>query len=126
MGTELSALPDYINPRTGITWPVNTPRWCAEDDGGYVNLIPGEGLVPSDINQNVTSLWRYAKAIRLPKMTYSSMGEGWTPLVPSTWHGREILMKMDFLMPSGSYKDRGVAVMSQTNLCYRNSRRFVW
>ena len=111
MGTELSALPDYINPRTGITWPVNTPRWCAEDDGGYVNLIPGEGLVPSDINQNVTSLWRYAKAIRLPKMTYSSMGEGWTPLVPSTWHGREILMKMDFLMPSGSYKDRGVAVM---------------
>ena len=107
----MTTLPDYINPRTGITWPVCIPRWCAEDDGGYVNLVPGPGLVRSDIDQNVASLWRYAKAIRLPENTFSSMGEGWTPLVPAVWQGQEILMKMDFLMPSGSFKDRGVAVM---------------
>jgi len=109
--TKLSVLPDYINPRTGATWPVRTPRWCAADDGGYVNLTPGAGLVRGDINQSVASLWRYGKAIRLPEMTFFSMGEGWTPLVPAPWQGREILMKMDFLMPSGSFKDRGVAVM---------------
>jgi threonine synthase len=39
------------------------------------------------------------------------MGEGWTPLVAGTWGGAAVLFKLDFLMPTGSFKDRGMTVM---------------
>lgn len=40
-----------------------------------------------------------------------SLGEGWTPLVPDHWADQPLYWKLDALMPSGSYKDRGVCVM---------------
>lgn len=107
----MAKLSEYINPRTGKKWPVQEPLWCAPDDGGYVNLTEGDGLDPSDINTETASLWRYRSAIRLPSQPTASLGEGWTPLVPAQWRGRDVLMKMEFLMPSGSFKDRGTAVM---------------
>lgn len=100
----------YINPRTGATWPTADPLWCAPDDQGYVNLTPGPGLSPEDIDTGEQSLWRYRKALRLgpPSRT---LGEGWTPLLDAEWDGLPVRMKAEFLMPSGSFKDRGTAVM---------------
>lgn len=100
----------YINPRTGATWPTAEPLWCAPDDGGYVNLTPGPGLAPEAIDSGAHSLWRYRKALRLdpPPRT---LGEGWTPLLDAEWGGVPVRMKAEFLMPSGSFKDRGVSVM---------------
>jgi len=40
-----------------------------------------------------------------------SLGEGWTPLIPDSWVGHSLYWKLDTLMPTGSYKDRGVSVM---------------
>lgn len=40
-----------------------------------------------------------------------TMGEGLTPLVPLQLGDSEALAKLDFLMPSGSFKDRGTVVM---------------
>ena len=40
-----------------------------------------------------------------------TLGEGWTPLLTDTWDGMPVLWKLDTLMPTGSYKDRGVCVM---------------
>lgn len=40
-----------------------------------------------------------------------TLGEGWTPLIADEWHGHPVLWKLDALMPSGSYKDRGVSVL---------------
>lgn len=107
----MSELPHYLNPRTDLVWPVATPLWCAPDDGGYVNLTAGNGLDPAAIDTAVPSLWRYRAAIRLPAAEVASLGEGWTPMVPGEWSGRDVLMKMEYLMPSGSFKDRGTAVM---------------
>src|SRR5205085_8025244 len=39
------------------------------------------------------------------------LGEGWTPLENARIGGREFLLKLDYLAPTGSYKDRGSAVM---------------
>jgi threonine synthase len=44
-------------------------------------------------------------------MERTSLGEGWTPLVPDHWSGIPVHWKLDTLMPTGSYKDRGVSVM---------------
>ncbi|MCG8544049.1 MAG: threonine synthase [Alphaproteobacteria bacterium] len=102
---------EYVNPRTNKAWPTETPLWRAPDDGGYVNLTAGSGLSPGDIDRDEASLWRYRQALRLPGPPLRSLGEGWTPLVDGTWDGMAVHMKSEFLMPSGSFKDRGTAVM---------------
>lgn len=99
----------YENRRTGAEWPVETPLWRAPDDGGPVELTPGAGLAPDAIDRHAHSLWRYAAAIRTPKRI--SLGEGWTPLVPASWQGRPVHFKCEHLMPSGSFKDRGISVL---------------
>jgi threonine synthase len=40
-----------------------------------------------------------------------SLGEGWTPLVTREWDGAAIRFKLESQMPTGSFKDRGTAVM---------------
>ena len=40
-----------------------------------------------------------------------SLGEGWTPLVERRWDGAAVLFKLELQMPTGSFKDRGSAVM---------------
>lgn len=102
---------EYLNPRTGKTWPVADALWRAPDDGGYVNLTAGAGLSRDEIEGNAHSLWRYRAALRLPAAPERTLGEGWTPLVDAQWDCAAVLMKMEFLMPSGSFKDRGTAVM---------------
>ncbi len=101
----------YINPRSGATWPTTEPLWKAPDDGGYVNLTPGPGLTPHDIDTNEHSLWRYARAIRLPQPPAVTLGAGWTPLLAAEWDGVPVHLKADYLMVSGSFKDRGTMVM---------------
>jgi threonine synthase len=101
----------YINPRTGATWPIAEPLWKAPDDGGYVNLTPGDGLAPDDIDGAEHSFWRYRSAVRLPKPLETTLGAGWTPLLQTDWNGAPVRMKADYLMTSGSFKDRGTAVM---------------
>ena len=65
------------------------------------------------IAQSVASHWRYRPWLRelLPADDIITLGEGWTPLLSSTWQDRTIHWKMDSHMPTGSYKDRGVSVM---------------
>ncbi len=56
------------------------------------------------------TLWRYGPLLRVPRNV--SLGEGFTPLVPCTVppYGH-FLAKLEFLAPTGSYKDRGTAVL---------------
>ncbi len=39
------------------------------------------------------------------------MGEGFTPLEEMNFNGHPILIKIDYLFPTGSYKDRGATVL---------------
>jgi len=39
------------------------------------------------------------------------MNEGFTPLEEITFDGNRVLIKIDYLFPTGSYKDRGAAVL---------------
>jgi threonine synthase len=101
----------YINPRSGATWPVDTALWRAPDDGDYVNLTPGPGLTPAAIDRETPSMWRYGAAVRLPASPDVTLGEGWTPLLPTPWGDMPVMLKAEYLMPSGSFKDRGTVVM---------------
>jgi threonine synthase len=100
----------YIDPSDGQTYSVEQPRWRSPT-GGYLNLTPGAGLKRAEIDTRCSSLWRYAKAIRVDRSSAVSMGEGCTPLIDLDWEGVSLAAKLEFLMPTGSFKDRGMTVM---------------
>jgi len=100
----------YIEPESGTTYSTQTPRWCA-DSGAYLNLTPGPGLTRDQIKQDRYSVWRYASAIGVYAAHAVTLGEGWTPLIRGEWAGATTHFKLEFMMPSGSFKDRGMTVM---------------
>ena len=64
-------------------------------------------------NTSIHSLWRYREALPIPENTdIVTLGEGLTPLVqldPTDTPNH--LVKLDYLCPTGSYKDRGASVL---------------
>ena len=57
-------------------------------------------------------LWQYAAALPVDSAHARSLGEGMTPLVQGTLDGYQVWFKVDALMPTGSFKDRGAAVFA--------------
>jgi threonine synthase len=100
----------FIEPVSGGTYATDRPRWCA-DDGAYLNLTPGAGLRRSDIRRDRYDVWRYAAAIDVDVSQSVTLGEGWTALNAGEWKGAKTLFKLEFMMPTGSFKDRGMTVM---------------
>ena len=100
----------YIEPESGTTYATEQPRWCA-DNGAYLNLTPGPGLTRDQIKQDRHSVWRYASAIGVYAAHAVTLGEGWTPLIRGEWAGAATHFKLEFMMPTGSFKDRGMTVM---------------
>jgi threonine synthase len=78
---------------------------------GHLNLDLGPGLRPEQIDTATRSLWRYRRALRPTAAPTVTLGEGWTPLVGGQWDGNPVLWKLEYISPSGSFKDRGIAVM---------------
>jgi threonine synthase len=86
-------------------------RWRC-DCGGPLSLPLGPGLTRAAVCAGEPSFWRYAAALPVrPDARGVYFGEGMTPLVPRRWGGRRVDFKLDFLFPSGSFKDRGAAVL---------------
>jgi threonine synthase len=102
--------PAYLNPRTGETFALDKPIWRAPD-GGPLILTPLPGMTRSQIVSADNTLWRYRAALPLPVAAPISMGEGRTPLLTRRLHGADVLLKCEFQMPTGSFKDRGASVM---------------
>jgi threonine synthase len=100
----------YVDPSTGRTYPLTEARWRA-DNGHHLNLGPGPGLRRRDIETGRRSVWRYARALLVGDEHAVSLGEGWTPLLDGAWHGAPVHYKLEFMMPTGSFKDRGTTVM---------------
>lgn len=80
--------------------------------GGYLFCDYQSNFHKEDIKADKYSMWRYEKALPLKfediSVTYQ---EGFTPLVEAVWEDRNIKIKMDSLMPTGSFKDRGVVMV---------------
>jgi threonine synthase len=100
----------YRCPGCGIRITADRPIWRCTC-GSHLNLEPGRGLVREQIEPGQASLWRYAAALTLSAPPRVSLGEGWTPLVERRWSGMPVYFKLESQMPTGSFKDRGTAVM---------------
>jgi threonine synthase len=78
--------------------------------GGPLDLEPGASLDPGRVREGPPTMWRYADALHLMGEPVS-LGEPMTPLVTADHDGGRVELKCDYLMPSGSYKDRGTALL---------------
>lgn len=101
---------NYIDSSNAAEYPVDTARWCG-DGGAYLNLSPSPGLRRSDIRASERSVWRYAAAIGVESRHAVTLGEGMTPLLERAWQGAAVNFKLEFMMPTGSFKDRGMTVL---------------
>ena len=101
---------NYLDPRSGATYPLEAPRWCG-DDGAPLLLTPMPGIMRDQIDPATRSLWRYRAALPFPVEAPITMGEGCTPLLPRRMHGGSVHLKCEWFMPTGSFKDRGASVM---------------
>jgi threonine synthase len=102
--------PAYLDPRTGQTFPLEEPRWCGPD-GAPLLLTPLAGLSRAQIDGATRSLWRYRAALPFQPDDPITMGEGCTPLIGRTMYAAPALLKCEWFMPTGSFKDRGASVM---------------
>ncbi|HET6307679.1 MAG TPA: threonine synthase [Rhodopila sp.] len=102
--------PDYIDPRSGATYPLDQPRWCGSDQAPLL-LTSLPGLTRQQIDTGTRSLWRYRASFPMPVDDPITLGEGCTPLVPRTVAGVRTLLKCEWFNPTSSFKDRGASVM---------------
>ena len=100
----------YIDSATGATYPLDRARWCG-DGGSYLNIADAPGLVRAEIDTSKRSVWRYAKALLVDGKDAVTLGEGWTPLIERTLYQARIHLKFEFMMPTGSFKDRGMTTL---------------
>jgi threonine synthase len=102
--------PEYLDPRSGATFPLDQPRWCGVDHAPLL-LTPLPGMTRDQIDTTTRSLWRYRAAFPFAIDDPITLGEGMTPLIPSTIAGIRVLLKCEWFNPTSSFKDRGASVM---------------
>lgn len=100
----------YLDPRTGARYSCDELRWRS-DSGGPLMLEPLPGIGRDDIDCSTRSLWRYRAALPVDLPEPVSLGEGCTPLIERRWNGQSVLFKLDWVSPTGSFKDKGAAVL---------------
>ncbi len=88
--------------------PVTAWR-CEECHGPLSSRFP-DAFSRSDIRAESNFVWRYAATLSGIE-PIGGFDELETPLTSLSVNGSNVLAKLDFLTPSGSYKDRGFAVL---------------
>jgi threonine synthase len=101
----------FICFNCGQTYSITDRRWRC-DCGGALDL---QFEVQFDIKKTAArdaDIWRYREALPVNSgSAILSLGEGFTPLLRLYLAGKTVFIKQDHLFPTGSYKDRGAAVM---------------
>ncbi len=82
------------------------------DCGGLLQLEFYPIFDIEKIRKKEKNIWRYRDLIPLKKDENTvSLKEGFTPLIDKKINGFEIFLKLDFIFPTGSFKDRGATVL---------------
>ena len=116
---------DCQTPYPEIGLPFRCPA-C----GGIYDFDAPPDFEPKKVEKGLPGYWRYRHAFSLfenaPMVT---LGEGNTPLIWMEEENQKVGLKMEHLNPTGSYKDRGSAVLV-SQLIGRGATRaveeFIW
>lgn len=96
---------------TNELFPLDTQRWKSSSDD-LLQLTHSLRFSPDMIDISVQGLWRYKAMLPVfSKQAVVSFGEGMTPVVKTKINNQLLDVKLEYLFPSGSYKDRGATVL---------------
>ena len=80
--------------------------------GGPVSVATRGRFDPRAIAARPYTIWRYREAIGIGHaIDPITLGEGFTPIVSREVGGLPARFKLEYLMPTGSFKDRGASVV---------------
>jgi len=101
----------FVCTTCGKSHPLDTREWrCV--CGGLFDLQTRPPFDAARLDTTQRGLWRYRSLLPIhPTWEPVTLGEGDTPLMPVDWKGRRVFFKLESLAPTGSFKDRGAAVM---------------
>jgi len=105
-GRRLAARFSLVCPSCGRRYGPSLGRWRC-DCGSPLNI---EKEVEGPVRLEGSGVWRYRPLLPLLGEPVS-LGEGGTPLIERELLGVRALLKLEYLNPTGSFKDRGAAVM---------------
>jgi threonine synthase len=92
--------------------PKGLPYQCPKC-GGLFDFSALPDFDPARADPAQPGIWRWRHAFGLPPDAEPvSLGEGNTPLVPAQVFGREVFFKCEYQNPTGSFKDRGSALIA--------------
>lgn len=78
--------------------------------GGVYGLAGGIDYSADSLEPDLPGIWPYRHSFGLPEEApVLCLGEGHTPLVAAEALGRRVAFKLEYLNPTGSFKDRGTA-----------------
>ena len=100
----------YVCARCGKMVPVTTKDANCECGGLWKLQYRPPAFRLEEIDREEWSMFRYRKYMALEDESWRdiSLGEGMTPIVR---FDKDVLFKMDYYMPTLSFKDRGAAVL---------------
>jgi threonine synthase len=101
---------EWTSPE-GASFPLEVSRWQGSE--GHLLTARFLGLFQNElVDARQPGFWRYHRVLPIFNLKDCvSFGEGLTPLVHEVWEKQPLQFKLEYLFPSGSYKDRGASVL---------------
>jgi threonine synthase len=95
----------------GEKYGLNEPRWQCRC-GSVLDIRMEARFSRDKIKKRKPTLWRYREALAVRHNAgIISFDEGFTPLILMRFQGFRVGVKLEFLFPTGSFKDRGATVL---------------
>jgi len=97
----------------GNAYPSDRLPYCCLKCGGLYDFRTPFPFDPEQVDRSKPGIWRYRHTFGIPpdyEPVY--LGEGNTPLIWAEVFKRKVAFKCEYLNPSGSFKDRGSAVIA--------------
>jgi threonine synthase len=96
----------------GFTPDSRSIEYCCQVCGGFFDFEQGFEYHPGSEKADQIGIWRFRRNFGLAEeIVPVSLGEGNTPLVWDEVGGKQVAFKLEYINPTGSYKDRGTTVL---------------
>lgn len=103
----------------GLGYPKDGVIYRCPKCGGVFDIPVLPDFDASKVQLELPGIWKYRHTFGLPEDENGvSLGEGSTPLVWAEAFGKDVAFKCEYQNPTGSFKDRGTAVLT----CFLHSR----
>ncbi|MDZ7371437.1 MAG: pyridoxal-phosphate dependent enzyme [candidate division KSB1 bacterium] len=100
-----------ICSRCGRAFSAGEPIWRCRC-GGFFDLVLAKPWAKQELAGSAAGMWRYRRTLPLnADENIVSFGEGATPLLRFAYNKKPVWLKLDYLFPTGSFKDRGASLL---------------